>query len=208
MGSTSVHRIAESLREEILAGAIGLGAPLREEHLAARFSVSRHTVRTALAQLTGTGMVQSTPFQGVRVTNFDSAQAVALQDLRRALESEAVDMLFRRHGAARWPVAVTRPIEQAIERLVEAEGADDGIGVLRAHAAVHLAIVAAAESPRVRRAHEQLSDELHLLLLEARPHYEPGELGPQHRMLLDEIQRQGANPIRRHLSDTLRRLDQ
>ena len=206
MKGTSVQRIAESLRDDILGGRIALGTPLREEQLAGRFSASRHTVRTALAQLAGTGLVQSVPFHGVRVTSIDTEQAGDLQDLRRALESEAVAILFRRYGGGRWPRDVLQPIEQAIDRLAHSEAAGDDAGVLRAHASVHLALVAAAGSPRITQTHQQLSDELHLLLLEARPEYRPGELEQQHRALLDAVQREGVAPIRAHLADTIERL--
>jgi DNA-binding GntR family transcriptional regulator len=203
---TAVDRVAAAVRRDILSGGILLGAPLREEQLAARFAVSRHTVRTALAHLAGTGLVRAEPFAGVRVAAFDAAQAAALQDLRRALESEAADLLFRRHEGRPWPDAVRAPIEAAIERLGAAEAAGNDVEVLRAHASVHLALVAAGGSPRITRAHEQLSDELGLLLLHARPQYARGELVAQHRVLLAEVQRRGAAPIRAHLADTIDRL--
>jgi DNA-binding GntR family transcriptional regulator len=203
---TTVQRIADALREEILAGRLRGGEPLREERLAERFAVSRHTVRTALAHLAGTGLVRAEPFAGVRVAALDAAQAAELQDLRRALESEAADILVRRHGGDPWPEAVRAPVERAIERLAAAEASGDDVAVLRAHAAVHLALVAAAGSPRITRAHAQLSDELHLLLLHARPRYAPGELADQHRALLDDVQRLGAEPVRAHLADTVARM--
>jgi DNA-binding GntR family transcriptional regulator len=71
---------------------------------------------------------------------------------------------------------------------------------------VHLALVAAAGSPRITCAHAQLSDELGLLLLHARPRYAPGELVRQHRALLADVQRLGAGPVRAHLADTIERL--
>lgn len=203
---TAVDRIVAALREDVLSGAIPLGAPLREELLARRFATSRHTVRTALARLAGTGLVHVEPFAGVRVASFDPAGAAALQDLRRALESEAAELLLRRHGGDPWPEPVRGPIEAAVERLGAAEASGEEVEVLRAHAAVHLAIVAAAGSPRITRAHEQLSDELGLLLLHARPRYEPGELLVQHRALLADVQRLGAPPLRAHLDDTIERL--
>ncbi|MDH2443375.1 GntR family transcriptional regulator [Amnibacterium sp. CER49] len=203
---TAVLRVAAELRSEILSGRIALGSPLREEPLAARFGVSRHTVRTALANLAGTGLVRTAPFVGARVPPFDEAEAAALQDLRRALESEAADLLHRRYGGAPWPQAVLAPIDAALGRLRAAERDGDEAETLQAHSAVHRALVAAAGSPRITRAHEQLSDELSLLLLHARPRYGAGELERQHRALLADVQRLGAPPVREHLDDTLERL--
>lgn len=203
---TAVARIVRALREEILAGRLAPDAPLREEALATRFAVSRHTVRTALAHLERTGLARSAPYAGVRVSAYDPDAAAALQDLRRALESEAVAMLHDRHGGRPWPEAVRGPVEAAVDRLGAAEAEADQVAVLHAHTAVHLALVAAAGSPRITAAYEQLADELDLLLLHARPEYAPGELERQHRALLVAVQRAGAAPIRAHLADTVARL--
>src|SRR5207237_2776399 len=92
-----------------------------------------------------------------------------------------------------------------IDRLGAAESSGDEVEVLRAHAAVHLALVRAAGSPRITGAHERLSDELDLLLLRARPQYRQGELVRQHRALLADVQRLGAAPLRDHLADTISR---
>lgn len=206
---TAVTRLADELRSRILSGGAAPGTALREERLADEFAVSRHTVRTALALLTATGLVETVPHRGVRVATFDARRAEALQDLRRAIESEAVDILHRRWGRT-WPDAVRAPVEAAIERLGAAErgegGAVDEAALLRAHSAVHAAIVAAAGSPRLLEVHQRLLDEMDLLLLHARSRYAHGELRRQHAALLAEAQQEGAPAIRRHLEDTLERV--
>jgi DNA-binding GntR family transcriptional regulator len=210
---TAVTRIAAALRQDILTGMAAPGSPLREEVLAERFDASRHTVRTALAQLGATGLARAEPYRGTRVTEFDAVQAIALQDLRRALESEAVEILTRQHSGGPWSRTVLEPVEEAVQRLGEAElrAADSDtlhwLEVERAHTGVHRALVAAAGSPRITQAYTQIADELDLLLLHVRPHYGPGELHAQHRQLLEELQTQGTPAIRAHLNDTLARLD-
>jgi len=227
-GGTAVARIAAALREEILLGRAAPGQALREEALAERFGASRHTVRTALARLGATGLVRSEPYRGTAVTSFDAEQAVALQDLRRALECEAVEVLVRRHPDG-WPPEVLRPLEARVAELAAAERAagdrpgdlrgpadpDDAPGpddaaawraVERAHSALHRALVAAAGSPRITAAHEQIADEMDLLLLHARHAYRPGELAAQHAALLAELPVRGAAAVREHLDDTVVRL--
>lgn len=54
------HKMALSLRADILSGAIPIGARIAGEHeLMARFSVSRQTVREALRDLSAAGLVHS-----------------------------------------------------------------------------------------------------------------------------------------------------
>jgi len=221
-GGTAVARIAAALREEILLGRAAPGQALREEALAERFGASRHTVRTALARLGATGLVRSEPYRGTAVTSFDAEQAVALQDLRRALECEAVEVLVRRHPDG-WPPEVLGPLEARVAELAAAEraagdlpgglrgpaGPDDAAAwraVERAHSALHRALVAAAGSPRITAAHEQIADEMDLLLLHARHVYRPGELAAQHAALLADLPARGAAAVREHLDDTVVRL--
>ncbi|MGF2075852.1 GntR family transcriptional regulator, partial [Enterococcus casseliflavus] len=58
--------------------------------LSSTHGVSRHTARTALATLTAERLVTAEPYRGVRVSVLDDAALVALQQLRCALETEAL----------------------------------------------------------------------------------------------------------------------
>ncbi|MEQ6335509.1 GntR family transcriptional regulator [Sphingobium sp. MK2] len=56
----ATHKIAATLRAEILSGAISIGDRIAGEHeLMARYSVSRQTVREALRELSSQGLVES-----------------------------------------------------------------------------------------------------------------------------------------------------
>ncbi|BDI23125.1 GntR family transcriptional regulator [Herbiconiux sp. L3-i23] len=200
----SVEALSAALRGEILSGALGAGAPLREEQIALRFGLSRHTVRAALAQLVSEHLAVSEPFKGVRVTRFDDDQVAALADLRRALESEAVRIVAARNGGGRWPDVDVAPIEAAIDELDRvARGAEvDWSAVESAHAAVHLALVEAARSPRLTEAYRMLGAEVALLLLHTRPEYERRLLADEHRRLLDEVQARGDAAIAEHIAES------
>lgn len=198
-GPTAAAAVTDALRTTILDGDLAPGTPLREEELAERFAVSRHTIRTALARLASERLVQAEPYRGVRVTQFDVEQLHALQDLRGALESEAVHLLRERHGS-HWPASVTTPIQAALERLDHAERNAGWPESTRAHSGFHLALVAAAESPRITESYAQLDSEILVLLTHMRPDYPPGSLGPEHRAYLDAAQREGGSAVRAHLA--------
>jgi DNA-binding GntR family transcriptional regulator len=198
-GPTAAAILTETLRARILSGETSPGTPLREEELADRYGVSRHTVRSALAALAAERLVSSEPYRGARVAQLDDAALVALQDLRGALESEAVRLVRERHGE-RWPSAVLGPIDVALRALADADAAQDWQRTTQAHAAVHQAIVAAADSPRITQAYAQLDAEILLLLNHIRPDYPAGRLAKEHRRDILAMRREGGSAVRDHLA--------
>ena len=63
--------------------------------------------------------------------------------------------------------------------------------VSEAHAALHGAIVAASESPRIVAAHAALTGELLLFLLQLQPHIELGPPAEDHAALVAGLEREG-----------------
>lgn len=205
-GPTSAARLADDLRRRILTGDLRPGEPLREEQLAADTGLSRHTVRTALAALGAERLVVAEPYRGARVTDFTLEDVIALQQLRAALEGEAVRLVRERHGDA-WPASVTDPIQAAIERLERVDEAD-WPSVAAAHAGVHRAVVAAAGNPRFDEAYARLDSELLLLLVHLRPQYSRAGLVAQHRAHLEDIRAVGEPAVRDHLAASTRLLQE
>ncbi|SKA90711.1 DNA-binding transcriptional regulator, GntR family [Agreia bicolorata] len=198
-GPTAAAALAESLRERILEGDPAPGTALREEELAQAHDLSRHTVRAALAMLGAERLVEVVPYRGARVATLDDAALIALQQLRAALETEAVRLLGDTHPSG-WPIEVRAPIDAAIDALAAAEGSADWSATTRAHAGVHRAIVAAADSPRIAEAHAHLEAEILLLLAQVRPDYPPGGLTAEHRSYVDALGREGGAAVREHLA--------
>ena len=199
---TAVERVADAVRAEILSGELPADAPLREEAAAARYGVSRHTVRAAFQRLVAERLAVALPYRGVRVASFDRDTIVALQQLRAALEVEAVRIARQRYGSD-WPDAALAPARDALERL----GASaDWLEAERVHAEFHHALVAASGSPRIIEAHAALGAELLLFLLHVRPHYTLESLVAEHRSLLDEVQARGPDALRDHLEHSTRLL--
>lgn len=218
---TVVERVAASVRTDILSGALAPGTPLREESAAADHGVSRHTVRAAFQRLVTERLAVAEPYRGVRVTSFDRAEIIALQELRAALEVEAVRIAGVRFGGA-WPDSALDPARAALERMAQlaasaaaasasasddaaADGVDEDPGNLdwleveRLHAEFHRALVVASASPRIIDAHDALGSELLLFVLHIRPHYSLTGLVDEHRALLLELPARGPDAVREHL---------
>lgn len=201
MSSRRADDLAALLRDQVLSGHLPPGTPLREEALAAEHTASRHTVRTALARLVAERLASSAPFAGVRVALLDDDDVRSLQDLRRAVESEAVRLLHARHGLT-WPADVVTALEEragALER-AEAGAGPDPLAVLREHAALHEALVAAAGSPRLTEAAAALGAEVRLFTAHLQLHRTPAGLAAQHRAYLRDVRERGPVAVHEHLA--------
>jgi len=196
-GPRSADLVADAVRAGILSGELSPGAPIREEELSAAHGVSRHTARTALTRLAAERLVTAEPYRGVRVSLLDDAALVALQQLRCALETEAI-RIARGRGI--------RPadVDDALDALDAAEASGDWPSTLDAHARVHLALVDAARSPRIAEEYRRLEAEMHLLLTHVRPAYTPGALTLEHRAYVDEAWADPERAVRAHLEHSTR----
>jgi DNA-binding GntR family transcriptional regulator len=191
-GPRAADLVADAVRAGILSGELAPGTPLREEELSATHGVSRHTARTALTRLAAERLVTAEPYRGVRVSLLDDDALVALQQLRCALETEAV-RIARDRGI--------RPagVDAALDALAAAEASGDWPAALDAHARVHLALVDAAGSPRIAEEYRRLDSEMHLLLTHVRPAYAPGALTAEHRAYVEEAWADPQRAVRAHL---------
>ncbi len=88
------QRIALAIREKVIAP----GAPLVQEDLARRFSVSRSPVREALRILATEGVIEMTPGGGARVRLLNRAELDELYDLRLLIEPTIAHDIVQRMG--------------------------------------------------------------------------------------------------------------
>ncbi len=94
---TLPEQIAAHLQQDILAGRLKPGDPLREVDLSERFGVSRGPVREAFRQLTQQGLLVLEPNKGVRVAQNPSVELRPLVvQLRRTIEIFVLESIFHR----------------------------------------------------------------------------------------------------------------
>jgi DNA-binding GntR family transcriptional regulator len=211
--TTAVDAVAGELRSAVLDGRLAPGVRLREESLAERFQVARHTLRAALRVLAAERLVTIEPHRGARVATLDGEELEALFELRTALEVEAVRLLAQRRALPPWPAGVASAAAE-LDRLCTAyesatiSAGTAGVGGTRptradvdaAHLALHQALVAAAGSPRITQAHAALAAENRLVLLQSRTSLPVGRMAELHRELLDQLPRLGPDALRAHLA--------
>jgi DNA-binding GntR family transcriptional regulator len=196
---STAQLLAADLRREILDGHPAAGERLRERELVERYGVARHTLRAALRQLAGEGLVRIEPHRGASVARLGPEDVRWLYELRAALELEAAHLALERHGGR-----LPEPVHDALAALEEAcTGAGPSWSdVSHAHADLHGAIVAASGSPRIVAAHQALTGELPLFLLQMQPHVEPERLAADHAALVAGLERDGAQVLRAHLRES------
>jgi DNA-binding GntR family transcriptional regulator len=198
---TAPERLAASLREQILDGALAPGTPLREQRLSAEHDLARHTVRTALRALAAEGLVRVEPNRGARVARLDRAELEALGELRVALEVEGARLALARNGGA-----LPASVHEACARLRAACARGAFADVTRAHEALHAGIVEAGGSPRIAAAHRALAGELRLFLVQLRPAWDVGNLAAEHDALVAALERDGPDVLRDHIEASTRAL--
>ncbi|MDI3566946.1 GntR family transcriptional regulator [Bradyrhizobium sp. Arg816] len=138
---TTVARIADSIAERIISGALEPGSPLRQDHVAREFNSSHVPVREAFRQLQAQHLVVAVPRRGVRVAPLDTRSVKEIAEMRAALEVVAL-----RHSAPRLTTAHLARIELA---LIEGDNAKTIEEFEMANRAFHQALVAPCGMPRL-----------------------------------------------------------
>jgi DNA-binding GntR family transcriptional regulator len=108
--------IYQDLLERVLAGTYKPGELLRQEELAARYSVSRVPVREAMSRLASDGLLVFRPRRGYAVKELDARAIKEVFDLRAIIEEHAGRLAAAHRGAG----DITR-----VARILQAMGVID-----------------------------------------------------------------------------------
>ncbi len=157
--SSTVDRVADELRRALFDGEVGPGTPLREIALADAMGVSRSTIREALGVLVAEGLATREPNRGVFVTELDPE---AVRDVGRARAVLEVA------GVRRWEAAGDQARDAVRQALVDFHTAASSQAtpseLTAAHLAIHRALAALSESPRLLALADSLYAEIRLAL--------------------------------------------
>lgn len=89
--TTTVRAVTDRLRDEIYDGVLPPGSRLRQSEIAERFGVSTTPVREAFSALQAEGLVEIDPHRGAVVFEPETDDVWESFEIRRALESLAVE---------------------------------------------------------------------------------------------------------------------
>ncbi|MBX4929210.1 GntR family transcriptional regulator [Rhizobium binae] len=153
--SALAPRLAEEIRDKLIAGELKPGQRLSETALSAGLDVSRNSLREAFRLLTKEGLLRHEPNRGVFVATPSMASIIDIYRVRRVIECQALAKAYPNHPAvARMRAAVTRA------KL--AREAKDWSMVGSENMVFHAAIVDLADSHRLNTFYAQIAAELRL----------------------------------------------
>lgn len=114
---TLTQQICKFLKSKILNGDLVAGNRIWAGDLASELGVSIAPVKEALLILSGEGLINSIPRRGSVVRNFSLAEMYELYDMRRLLETEALQIMFAKQLVVDTFVEELHRINERIGRL-------------------------------------------------------------------------------------------
>ncbi|KLK89896.1 GntR family transcriptional regulator [Microvirga vignae] len=148
--------VAARIRELVIAGEFAPGQKLLEQQVAARFGISRNTLREVFRLLTSQRLLQYIPNRGVFVAAPDEAAVIDIYRVRSVIQTGAVQAATRGHPAL------------ARMRLLAEQGREVGsrgdwrqVGTINME--FHRAMVELCDSPRLSACFDLVLAELRLV---------------------------------------------
>ena len=178
---STVDAVCSALESDILSLQFAPGEKITESDLAIRYSVSRNTVREAVAHMLAQGLLTKVANKGVSVRRFTVQDVQEIFHLRALLELEAVNTIL----AAKIQPGNLYSIVEELETLNRQEQWDDYV---RADIRFHSGLVAAAGSARLVKLYDTILTEVKLCIYQTRNYVAvPEGSNTTHRILLDAI---------------------
>lgn len=157
--ATAAQRIFRLLQDRILSGEFAPGSPLREEELAAGYTVSRHVIREVLRGLASEGLADYASYRGARVPLLGAAEIEDVFQARQFLECG----VLARDGHR----ADVRELAAIHGRFAAAVTGLEWREAFRVDVRFHSYIVGLSGSPRLVKCHLDLMQSLSLAHLVA-----------------------------------------
>jgi DNA-binding GntR family transcriptional regulator len=174
--------VADRLREGILDGTFPPRTQLSEVALSQQLSVSRGPIREAMQRLLQEGLLRGERNRGVFVVDLGAGDVRDIYLARSAVERTAAGLVASTGTDQDFDV-----LQSMVDKLAAAVDSD-WVELTKLDLQFHLALVAAAGSPRLDRMFRTLMAESQLCIVRLEPFY-PGreEVVHEHQAILDAI---------------------
>jgi DNA-binding GntR family transcriptional regulator len=168
MVALETRSVIDALRSEmqgqILRGTIPAGTALAETAVAEMFDVARPTAKAAIEQLIGAGLLRRMRNKSARVPVLDADDVADLYLSRAVVESAAARILAQQ---GRLPSNAVGALERFRNAATRGNSISD---LVEGDIGFHRALVAATDSPRLRRLHDMVIGEAHLCMAQVQVH--------------------------------------
>lgn len=170
------------LRRRIVRGELGAGERLLEIPLAARFGLSRGTLRAALRRLIEEGLVSHVPYTGYQVIDLSDQDLWELYTLRGALEG-----LASRLAALRIDGEGISQLRAAFAQLAAAAAAQDHEAADRLDRELHKLIIRLSGHERLLQHYVRVENQFRVYIALSNREVDAREICESHRELVDSI---------------------
>lgn len=185
--------VVEAIVEAAAKGHFLPGDRIVEADLARQLQVSRVPVREALRLLESQGIVENTPYRGMRLMSVTPETMKGLRKVRLALELLAVTEIRARAEEAPGLLA---PLEAIVGDLADLAARDDTYGFAILDIEFHRRIVQMTGIPALMRAWEPLARQLTIVIgLSTSLQQTLDAVVEEHRVLLDAMRRGTSDEI-------------
>ena len=180
---TMVEQVAEAIVSGAARGAFLPGDRLVEAEIARDLGISRVPVREALRLLESQGIVNSTPYKGMRLMDVTNTGVAALMRVRLALETQAISEALAQPGG---PARFTR-LGQAAEGYAHAAETGDPALVVIADGVFHQELCRASGNAPLLALWRSLSRQLAVVWGLGRQGRDPAPSGREHTAQLQAL---------------------
>jgi DNA-binding GntR family transcriptional regulator len=178
-----VEQAAEAIVAAATRGAFLPGDRLVEAEIARDLGISRVPVREALRLLESQGIVNSTPYKGMRLMDVTNAGVSALMRVRLALEIQAIGEALAAGGG---PARFAR-LGQAAEEYAQAAQAGDPALIVAADGTFHRELCRASGNAPLLALWQSLSRQLAVVWGLGRQGRDPVPAAREHTALLQAL---------------------
>lgn len=176
-------KVADSLRKDLLGGALPPGTRLNESEIAKTFGCSRSTVRGAVHMLLHEGLIDLDATRGATARSMTRQDAEEIMSLRAVIDSFAAKL-----AAERITPAKAKELKRRLRKLLSLSGARTIAERIEADLDIHRYIVDCSEHDLLRQLYEPLENRVKLLLLNVSwIVFSTDELSKQHSTLIEAI---------------------
>ena len=181
---TMVEQAAEAIVAAAAPGAFLPGDRLVEAEIARDLGISRVPVREALRLLESQGIVNSTPYKGMRLMEVTNAGVSALMRVRLSLETQAIGEALAQPGS---PAMRFKRLGQAAEDYAAAAEAGDPALIVLADGTFHRELCRASGNAPLLALWQSLSRQLCVVWGLGRQGRDPAPAGREHAALVQAL---------------------
>lgn len=181
---TLVDQVVTAVIKAAAGGILRPGERIIEADLARRLQVSRVPVREALRQLESRGIVENTPYAGMRLMKVDERRIADTLKVRFAIEREAVEELLTANIVEPLDFA---PFEAIIDDMKLASGYGDGYRLALADTEFHRLLCSMTGNQVLANTWEPLAQQMTIIIGISAMEIDQGDIVAEHIELLEAL---------------------